>query len=434
MIKGFPPARGNPPRMEIAGIKLQPIASLRPLTVERCAEVPGDQLKKHHQYYNQVLAQVDQLRTKRYRLPPDPIQKATHPHPEDDPETALHKSEYARLHKSLAREMTRGCRQLDQLGDGHHQLSERVQVEIKAPQVIHYRSDGSSRYANLERQTLVEISEDGVPEAISRQGTTLCSGPHAFPLPPKPLLTGQTAIPERFSLAVGNRSVEVHCRALPSGLIDLDFQGHHLQVAFAGITPNRQTLEKIAYNYLEAVTEKVPASRLARNLTVKPVPQAPPRVSGDIQPQPLPPLPSRPTPTKKATESQLPKALTRSEAVSKTVAESKPDLKPKPPSPPVRIPLASGAKLSSTKARLRKARKLAARVTKYDPHKPTPSIKEQVARRLAILSDAELEAFEEQIHINPAGQPPRPGWLDEEWLYQKSEEDPLLLLILQLLS
>ena len=118
----------------------------------------------------------------------------------------------------------------------------------------------------------------------------------------------------------------------------------------------------------------------------------------------------------------------------KAANEVKPDLKPKPPSPPIRIQLASGAKLSSTRARLRKARKLAAKVTKYDPHPATYSVKEQVARRLAILSEEELEAFQAEININPSDQPGRSGWLDEKWLYEKSDQDPLLLLILQLLS
>lgn len=57
-----------------------------------------------------------------------------------------------------------------------------------------------------------------------------------------------------------------------------------------------------------------------------------------------------------------------------------------------------------------------------------------MARRLALLNEEELEAFEEEIKINPSGHPGRDGWLNEEWLYQKSDQDPLLLLILQLLS
>lgn len=420
--------------MEIAGTSLQPIASLRPLTVELGSQLPGEQLQRHHHFYNQALALVEYLRADRYCLPPDPVHKATHPDPQDDPRICVQKSEYARLHKSLARELTRAYRQVDQFGDGWHSLGEHVQVEIAPPQVRNYRSDGSSRHANLERQLLVEVSPDGVPEAISRKGTTLYSGPQGFPLPPQPPTLSQSAIPERFSIVLGNRGVEVNCRALTSGLIDLNFQGHHLQVAFAGITPNRQTLEKIAYNYLEAVTEKVPAERLSKKLTVKPVPQGPPRIYGEAKPQTLPTVATRPPQTRRLPDSGPKRESAKPEPSPKVAADPKTDLKPKPPSPSIRIQLASGSKLRTTKARLRKARKLAAKVTKYDPHKPTPSIKEQVARRLAILSEAELEAFSEQIHINPSDQPGRPGWLDEEWLYQKSDEDPLLLLILQLLS
>ncbi|MBX3169387.1 MAG: hypothetical protein KF760_18450 [Candidatus Eremiobacteraeota bacterium] len=422
--------------MEIAVTRLPPIAQMRPLTAARCARLPADQLKLHHQYYNEVLALVEHLRAERYRLPPDPVMQATEPRPDDDEATAIHKSEYARLHKSLAREMTRGCRQADQLGDGSHVLSEHVQVEIAGPRVVNYRSDGSSRYADLDRQTLVEISEDGVPEAISRQGTTLYSGSQAFPLPTqKSPARAATAIPPSFSLVVGNPSVEVLCRTLPTGLIEMDFQGHHLQVAFSEITPNRRTLEKIAYNYLEAVKERVPTQRLAKEFTVTKVPQAPPKISGNLKPQPLPPLPQVAGPAaKKKAEPVAKKAVGKAQPAPKQPAEVKPDLKPKPPSPPLRIQLASGAKLSSTKARLRKARKLAAKVTKYDPHPATFSVKEQVARRLAILSEEELEAFQEEININPSGHPSREGWLNEEWLYQKSDQDPLLLLILQLLS
>lgn len=421
--------------MEIAASRLPPIASLRPLTAARCAQVPADQLRKHHQYYNEVLALLEHLRTERYRLPPDPVNQATQPGPDDDAASAIHKSEYARLHKSLAREMTRGCRQVDQLGNGSHVLSEHVHVEISDPKVVNYRSDGSSRYADLDRQTLVEISEDGVPEAISRRGNTLFSGPQAFPLPPqKSPPPEQAAVPPHFSLRVGDRNVEVTCRTLPSGLIELDFEGHHLQVAFSEITPNRLTLERIAHNYLEAVREKVPPERLAKELTVKAIPKAPPRINGNLKPQPLPPLKK---PTLKAPKKAQPTSIkqpAKTEVAPKATGEVKADLKPKPPSPPIRIQLASGSKLSSTRARLRKARKLAAKVTKYDPHSATYSIKEQVARRLAILSEEELEAFQQEININPSGHPARDGWLNEEWLYQKSDQDPLLLLILQLLS
>lgn len=423
--------------MEIAATtRLPPIAQLRPLTAERCAQVPGDQLKLHHQYYNEVLALVEYLRAERYRLPPDPIQQATEPRPDDDAATAIQKSEYARLHKSLAREMTRGCRQVDQLGDGTHLLSQHIQVEIADPRVVNYRSDGSSRYADLDRQSLVEVSEDGVPEAISRRGNTLYSGSQAFPFPTqKSVGSDSTAVPPTFSLVVGNPSVEVLCRTLPTGLIEMEFQGHHLQVAFSEITPNRQALEKIAYNYLEAVKERVPPQRLTKEYTVKAVPKAPPKVCGNLKPQPLPAPPKAAAlVAKKKVEPAPKKETARPEAAPKPAAEVKADLKPKPPSPPLRIQLASGAKLSSTKARLRKARKLAAKVTKYDPHAATFSVKEQVARRLAILSEEELAAFQEEIHINPSGHPSREGWLDEEWLYQKSDQDPLLLLILQLLS
>ena len=420
--------------MEIAATRLPPIASLRPLTAERCAQVSRDQLKRHHQYYNETLATVEHLRGGRYRLPPDPVLQATRPRPDDDESTALHKAEYARLHRSLAREMTRGCRLIDQLGDGQHQLSAQVQVEICDPQVINYRNDGSSRYANLGRRTLVEVSGDGVPEAISRKGATLYSGSQPFPRPPAPIPQQEKEIPSRFSLDRGGGSVEVQCRTLPTGLIELDFQGHHLQVSFAGITPNRQTLERIAFNYLEALAEKVSPQRLSQKLRVEPQPKAPPKITGDLTPQPLPPLP-RPTRPKARTSAAPPsRERAKSAPQAKGQGDIKADLKPKPPSPPLRIQLASGSKLSSTRARLRKARKLAARVTKYDPHKPTFSVKEQVARRLAILSDEELDAFHQQVQINPSGLPSRPGWLDEDWLYQQSEEDPLLLHILQLLS
>ncbi len=421
--------------MEIAVTRLPPIAQMRPLTAERCAQVPPDQLRQHHQYYNEVLALVEHLRAERYRLPPDPIMQATEPRPDDDAATAIHKSEYARLHKSLAREMTRACRQVDQLGDGTHVLSQHVQVEIADPRVVNYRSDGSSRYADLNRQTLVEVSEDGVPEAISRRGTTLYSGSQPFPLSAPKGNPAPAALPPSFSLVVGDPSVEILCRTLPTGLLEMEFQGHHLQVAFSEITPNRQALEKIAYNYLEAVKERVPPQRLAKEFTVQAAPKGPPKISGNLKPQPLPPLPkAAEPPAKKKVEPAPKREVSKPEAAPKPAAEVKADLKPKPPSPPLRIQLASGAKLSSTKARLRKARKLAAKVTKYDPHSATFSVKEQVARRLAILSEEELAAFQEEIHINPAGHPSREGWLDEEWLYQKSDQDPLLLLILQLLS
>jgi hypothetical protein len=420
--------------MEIAATRLPPIASLRPLTAERCAQVSRDQLKRHHQYYNETLAAVEHLRGERYRLPSDPVLQSTVARPDDDAATAIHKSEYARLHRSLAREMTRGCRLVDQLGDGQHRLSPQVQVEIRDPQVVNYRGDGSSRYANLGRRTLVEVSGDGVPEAISRKGTTLYSGSQPYPLPPAPIPQQEKEIPPRFSLNLGGRSVEVQCRTLPTGLIELDFQGHHLQVSFAGITPNRQTLEKIAYNYLEAVSEKVPPHRLSQKLRVEPRPEAPPKVIGDLKPQPLPPLPKPTRPKARTAQAAPRREAAKADTSTRSPGEVKADLKPKPPSPPLRIQLASGSKLSSTRARLRKARKLAARVTKYDPHKPTFSVKEQVARRLAILSEEELDAFHQQIQINPSGLPSRQGWLDEDWLYQQAEEDPLLLHILQLLS
>ena len=422
--------------MEIAATRLPPIASLRPLTAARCALVPSDQLQRHHQYYNEVLALVDHLRAERYRLPPDPVMQATEPRPDDDEETCLQKHEYARLHKSLAREMTRGLRQVDHLGNGRHLISQHVLVEIAGSRVVNYRSDGSSRYADLARQSMVEVSEDGVPEAISRQGNTLYSGPQAIPLPPHKIAAdGLGPVPQHFSLIVGGQTIQVTCRPLPSGLIAVDFQGHHLQVAFCEITPNRRTIERIVYNHLEALRQKVAPERLATELTVRAVPKSPPKISGNLKPQPLPSLPgsSVAAPKKK---SESPHSKTKSEApVSpKAANEVKPDLKPKPPSPPIRIQLASGAKLSSTRARLRKARKLAAKVTKYDPHPATYSVKEQVARRLAILSEEELEAFQAEININPSDQPGRSGWLDEKWLYEKSDQDPLLLLILQLLS
>lgn len=409
--------------MEIAASRLPPIASLRPLTAARCTEVPGDQLKLHHRYYNEVLALVEHLRAARYRLPPDLLMQATEEHPDDNEATVVHKTEYARLHKSLAREMTRAYRQVDQLGDGAH-----PNVEIAGPRVVNYRNDGSSRYADLDRQTLVEVSGDGVPEVISRQGKTLFSGPHAYPQPPqKAPPPGQPDIPPRFSLM----GVEVTCRVLTSGLVEMDFEGHHLQVAFSEIVPNRRTLEHIAYNYLEAIRERVPRERLAREFTVLPQKKAPPKISGNLKPQPpLPKVKIAPQPEK--TEAAPPKGIPKPE--SKAAPEIKPDLKPRPPSPPIRIQLASGVKLSSTRARLRKARKLAAKVTRYDPHPATYSVKEQVARRLALLNEEELEAFEEEIKINPSGHPGRDGWLNEEWLYQKSDQDPLLLLILQLLS
>jgi len=412
--------------MEIAASRLPHIASLRPLTAARCAQVPAGQLKQHHKYYNEVLALVEHLRAERYRLPPDPITQATAPRPEDDDDTAIHKLEYARLHKSLAREMTRGSRQRQQLGEGSH-----PNVDIEGARVVNYRCDGSSRYADLERQTLVDISEDGVPEAISRQGNTLYSGPHPFPLPPHQAALENTPIPSRFNLVVGDQSYEITCRILASGLIEMDFQGHHLTVAFSEIVPNRQTLERIAYNYLEALREKVPPERLAREYKVQRVPKAPPKVTGNLQPVTL----AKPEPAKTRKTDPAPrKQVAKADSAPKAPSEVKADLKPRPPSPPIRIQLASGSKLSSTRARLRKARKLAAKVTKYDPHPATYSVKEQVARRLAILSEEELEAFQAEININPSGHPGREGWLNEEWLYQKSDQDPLLLLILQLIS
>lgn len=414
--------------MEIAASRLPPIASLRPLTVARCAQVSPEQLHRHHQYYNEVLAQIELLRAQRYCLPPDPVAQATERRPEDDEASQIHKAEYARLHNSLARELTRGCRQLDQLGPGNHVLSQDVHVEIAGQRITTYRSDGSSRYADLQRQRLVEVSEEGVPEAISRQHNTLFSGSEAYPLPPQkppaPNHSGQ--VPERFSLTVGGKNVVVRCRSLCDGAVEMEFEGKRLQVSFAGTQPGASALEKIAYNYLEALVEKVPPARLADQYKVEVKPMSPPRVSGNRKTLPVPP----PRPTQAKTAPTTPQKT----AVDTPKADSKPDLKPKPPSPPVRLQLNTGARLSSTRARLRKARKLAAKVTKYDPHQATHTIKEQVARRLAILSEEELEAFHQEININPSGMPSREGWLDEDWLYQKSDEDPLLLHLLQLLS
>lgn len=419
--------------MEIAATRLPPIASLRPLTAARCAQVPADQLKRHHQYYNEVIAHIEFLRAERFRLPPDPISQATQVEQSDDEASAIHKTEYARLHKSLARELTRGSRQVDQLGDGSHILSQSVHIHIQGQQIATFRDDGSSRYADLGRQSLVEISDDGVPEVISRRGSTMYSGPGAFPLPPHKPQRQTAPVPDHFSLVVGDKSVQVSCRTLPSGLIEMDLGGHRLQVSFAEMTPDRHNLEKLAYNYLEAIQQKVPPEKLAKNYTIRPVPKSPPKISGELQPKPVPP-PAQPKTTPKTAKSTPPppkKETPKPEATPKKVEA---DLKPKPPSPPVRIQLSSGAKLSSTKARLRKARKLAAKVTKYDPHPATHSVKDQVARRLAILSDEELDAFEQSIHINPSGLPAREGWFNEEWLYEKADEDPLLLHILQLLS
>lgn len=420
--------------MEIAATRLPPIASLRPLTAARCAQVPADQLKRHHQYYNEVIAQIEFLRAERFRLPPDPISQATQVEQTDDEASAIHKTEYARLHKSLARELTRGSRQVDQLGDGSHILSESVHIHIQGQQIATFRDDGSSRYADLSRQSLVEISDDGVPEVISRRGSTMYSGPVAFHLPPQKPQSQAALAPDHFSLVVGDKSVQVSCRTLPSGLIEMDLGGHLLQVSFAEMTPNRHNLENLAYNYLEAIQQKVPPEKLAKNYSIKPVPHSSPKITGNLKPQAVPP-PAQPKSTPKTARANAPpppkKEAPKPEAAPKEV---KADLKPKPPSPPVRIQLSSGAKLSSTKARLRKARKLAAKVTKYDPHPATHSVKDQVARRLAILSEEELDAFEQSIHINPSGLPPREGWLNEEWLYEKADEDPLLLHILQLLS
>jgi hypothetical protein len=420
--------------MEIAATRLPPIASLRPLTAARCAQVPADQLKRHHQYYNEVIAQIEWLRAERFRLPPDPISQATQVEPSDDEASAIHKTEYARLHKSLARELTRGSRQLDQLGEGSHILSESVHIHIQGQQIATFRNDGSNRYADLGRQGLVEVSHDGVPEVISRRGSTMYSGPEAFPLPPQKPPRQMAPVPEHFSLVVGDKTVQVRCRTLPSGLIELDLGRHRLQVSFAEMTPNRQNLEKLAYNYLEAIQQKVPPEKLAKNYSIKPLPKSPPKISGDLKAQPVP-APAQPKTTPKTARSSP--APAKKEAASKYESLPKKveaDLKPKPPSPPLRIQLSSGAKLSSTKARLRKARKLAAKVTKYDPHPATQSVKDQVARRLAILSEEELDTFEQSIHINPSGLPPREGWLNEERLYEKADEDPLLLHILALLD
>ncbi|MBS2035915.1 hypothetical protein JST97_13080 [bacterium] len=417
--------------MEISASRLPPIASLRPLTAARCAQVPANELKRHHKYYNDVLATVDFLRAERYRLPPDPIRQATEPDPEDDEATALQKSEYARLHTSLAREMTRGSRQLDQLGPGEHILSDSVHVHIQAQRIVTYRSDGSIRHADLSSQSLVEVSPSGVPEVISRRGSTMYSGSQALPLPPQKPPPQVQSIADHFSLTVAGQCIQVQCRSLPSGLIEIDLGQVRLQISFAQMTPTRQSLEKLAYNYLAALQHKVPSERLARSYHVTPTPQAAPKISGELKPRPVPP-PAQPESAPKDGIAPSPKKV--SAKVESQAKELKVELKPKPPSPPLRIQLVSGAKLSTTRARLRKARKLAARATKYDPHPATRTVKEQVALRLAILSEEELESFEHSIQINPAGLPPRKGWLNEEWLYEKADEDPLLLHILGLLS
>lgn len=411
--------------MEIAASRLPPIASLRPLTVARCAQVPSEQLQRHHQYYNDVLAQIELLRAERYRLPPDPVVQATEIKPDEDEASQIHKAEYARLHKSLARELTRGCRQLDQLGPGRHVLSDHVHVEIAGDRITTHRSDGSTRYSDLHSQRLVEVSPEGVPEAISRKHNTMFSGPTAHPLPPQKSVQSHHPPPEHFTLMVGGKSVAICCRSLASGVVELEFAGHRLQVSFSGLKPSQSALEKIAYNYLEALQEKVPPARLADHYKVEAKPHAPPQITGNRKPQPVPP----PSVAKSAPSKVAPPPTSKA-----PVDSPKADLKPKPPSPPVRLQLNTGARLSSTRARLRKARKLAAKVTKYDPHPATHTVKEQVARRLAILSEEELEAFHQQININPSGMPSREGWLDEDWLYQKSDEDPLLLHILQLLT
>ncbi|MFN8609107.1 MAG: hypothetical protein U0931_16345 [Vulcanimicrobiota bacterium] len=420
--------------MEIAASRLPPIARLRPLTPARCAEVPGEQLKRHHKYYNDVLATVDLLRSERYQLPPDLIGQATWVQAEDDEETAIHKLEYSRLHKSLAREMTRGSRQLDQLGQGSHVLSDSVHILIEGQRVATYRSDGSQRHADLQRQSLLEISDSGVPEFISRRGSTMFSGPIGLPLPPQKAPVQVGAMPDHFSLVIEDQSVQVSCRTLPSGLVELDLGGHRLQVSFQEIKAGRHHLEKLAYSYLQALRRKISPENLAQHYVIQRQPQAPPKISGNLKASPVPP-PAQPKTTpltpKKSAPPPPKKEAIKAEAAPKEV---KAELKPRPPSPPLRIQLASGAKLSSTKGRLRKARKLAARVTKYDPHPATQSVKEQVARRLAILTEEQLAAFDHALLINPAGLPPREGWLNEEFLYQQADEDPLLLLILELLS
>ena len=71
--------------MEIAASRLPPIASLRPLTPARCAQVPAEQLRRHHQYYNEVLTQIELLRAGRFRLPPDPDEDWLYQKSDEDP-------------------------------------------------------------------------------------------------------------------------------------------------------------------------------------------------------------------------------------------------------------------------------------------------------------------------------------------------------------
>lgn len=430
-----------------------------------------DQIRRQQDYYNRTLGHIEGLRERQHlwpeRLFPRPPEEeavygATRPQPQDDAATAELRQEYERLYRSLQREMARAANQSEALGQGCHVMNGGVEVEVAGAEVTTVRPDGSWRCADLSAQT-VKLGDD---ELLRKDGSTLFrhgpAGWERFSVDQD----GQArheAIPRTFRLEVAapggvRETLELHCQALPGGDFEVDFKGRGLrgllEVRLAsGLPSPKKALEEALRAHLGAVLTAPEARERPRGQ--QPVSKAAEEFEVGLKWTVVPAIrledPARPTtsplPMERAEKRVQADRVSISQRTAPPVAAAAPEVKAqlKGQPPAVRVRLENGTRLPTTPKRLRKARKLAAKVLgQKTPQRHT----EQVALRLAAFGEQQLEALERhglQLVVVPPREErrrkidtnARPLRVPEDLLFETLGEDgsdELLLALLRVLE
>lgn len=458
---------------------------LQEARLDRAEFLSPGAIQQHQNYYNRTLAHIDELRSARHPSPDSlftlceddrVVERATTPQAQDGAEQAEIRAQYQRFYRSLQRELARGTHQRESLGSGQHRMAGGVRVEVCGVEVTTLRPDGNWRCADLRAQTVWMGGPQCATHRLRKEGCRVYrDSPTGWErYAPDP--GGQAIcarIPANFHLEVvgpgGVREkVEVHCRAKgegPGEVFEVEFKGRSVEgllevVVAADLASPMRALEGTLHSHLTAMV-KGSQSAVVGSMAGLPVesgtdedlPKLPRLVAGGPARvlAPLPESQERERQTARGPAPAVGRGSLRqhSQPVGKAEGAAA-SLTGKPPAP-LRLRLESGVKVTSTPARMRKARKLAARLTRYEAEgaaraEKTPArVVRQVALRLAAFCEETMDAFEKSgLTLVVLKTPPkewkppsrRPLRVPEEALFQPfvSEDLEARDLLLQALS